>query len=94
MVGGDDMLAALAGDRLLAEFSLWSADLVRMADDVARVDRFVDIYHADVADGHFSPAMLLFPDLIAQVRPLTGRPVHIHLMVGDDALLDLSLIHI
>ncbi|MEC7305462.1 MAG: D-allulose-6-phosphate 3-epimerase [Pseudomonadota bacterium] len=88
MVGGDDMLAALAGDRLLAEFSLWSADLVRMADDVARVDRFVDIYHADVADGHFSPAMLLFPDLIAQVRPLTGRPVHIHLMVGDDALLD------
>ena len=35
MVGRDDMLAALAGDGLLAEFSLWSADLVRIADDVA-----------------------------------------------------------
>jgi len=78
----------LADDRLLAEFSLWSADLVRMADDVERVDPHVDIYHADVADGHFSPAMLLFPDLIAQIRPLTGKPVHVHLMVADSALID------
>ena len=83
-----DGLDTLPDDRLLAEFSLWSADLVRMADDVARVDEFVDIYHADVADGHFSPAMLLFPDLIAQVRPLTHRPIHVHLMVSDDALMD------
>ena len=88
MNGRADMLAALPGGRLLAEFSLWSADLVRMADDVARVDEYVDIYHADVADGHFSPAMLLFPDLIAQIRPLTDKPVHVHLMVTDAALLD------
>jgi len=78
--------AALAANRLLAEFSLWSADLVRIAEDVARVDQHVDIYHADVADGHFSPAMLLFPDLIAQLRPLTQKPVHVHLMVADAAL--------
>ena len=83
-----EMFAALPDDRLLAEFSLWSADLVRMAEDVARVDDFVDIYHADVADGHFSPAMLLFPDLIAQLRPLTGKPIHVHLMVADGALAD------
>ena len=88
MNGRADMLAALPGGRLLAEFSLWSADLVRMADDVARVDEHVDIYHADVADGHFSPAMLLFPDLIAQIRPLTDKPVHVHLMVADTALMD------
>ena len=88
MSGHAEMLAALPNDRLLAEFSLWSADLVRMADDVARVDGYVDIYHADVADGHFSPAMLLFPDLIAQIRPLTDKPVHVHLMVADNALMD------
>ena len=74
-------------DRLLAEFSLWSADLVRIADDIAQVDAFVDIYHADVADGHFSPALLLFPDLIAQIRPLTTKPIHVHLMVADDGLM-------
>jgi ribulose-phosphate 3-epimerase len=83
-----DALAALPENRLLAEFSLWSADLVRIAEDVARVDQHVDIYHADVADGHFSPAMLLFPDLIAQLRPLTRKPVHVHLMVADAALTD------
>lgn len=82
---GPDTLPA---DRLLAEFSLWSADLVRIADDVARVDSFVDIYHADVADGHFSPALLLFPDLIAQIRPLTAKPIHVHLMVADGGLID------
>ena len=81
-------LANLPQDRLLAEFSLWSADLVRMADDIARVDPFVDIYHADVSDGHFSPAFLLFPDVLAQVRPLTKRPIHVHLMTVDDVLLD------
>ena len=78
----------LPADRLLAEFSLWSADLVRIADDIARVDQHVDIYHADVADGHFSPSMLLFPDLIAQIRPLTNKPIHVHLMVADGALAD------
>lgn len=77
----------LPADRLLAEFSLWSADLVRIADDIARVDKFVDIYHADVADGHFSPALLLFPDLIGQIRPLTTKPIHVHLMVADDGLM-------
>jgi ribulose-phosphate 3-epimerase len=80
--------ADLPKDRLLAEFSLWSADLVRMADDIARVDPFVDIYHADVSDGHFSPALLLFPDVIAQIRPLTDTPIHVHLMMTDDILLD------
>ena len=82
------IVSELPGDRLLAEFSLWSADLVRIADDIARVDEFVDIYHADVADGQFSPALLLFPDLIAQVRPLTEKPIHVHLMVTDGVLLD------
>ena len=78
--------AGMPRDRLLAEFSLWSADLVRIAEDMKRVDQHVDIYHADVADGHFSSAMLLFPDLIAQIRPLTEKPIHVHLMVADNAL--------
>ncbi|MCX5480026.1 ribulose-phosphate 3-epimerase [Kaistia geumhonensis] len=78
---------ALPKDRLLAEFSLWSADLARVADDVARVDAHVDIYHVDVADGHFSPALLYFPDLLAAVRKLTKKPLHVHLMVDDRILL-------
>ncbi len=88
MTASIDWLNALPTDRLMAEMSLWSADLCRVADDVARIDPHTDIYHLDVADGHFSPALLLFPDLVAAVRALTSKPLHVHLMVNDDILLD------
>jgi ribulose-phosphate 3-epimerase len=77
----------LPRQRLLAEFSLWSADLTCMADEMARVDPHVDLYHIDVSDGHFTPAFLFFPDLVAQCRKLTIKPLHIHLMVKDAVLL-------
>ena len=77
-----DWLERLPRDRLLAEMSVWSADLVRLADDVARIDRYADIYHIDVSDGHFTPAMLFFPDLVARLRTLTRRPLHVHLMTA------------
>ncbi len=77
---------ALPKDRLLAEFSLWSADLGRLAEDVARVDPHVDLYHVDVSDGHFSPALLYFPDLLVAVRKVTAKPIHVHLMVADAIL--------
>ena len=56
-------LNALPTDRLLAEMSLWSAELGHLVDEIQRVDALTDIYHIDVADGHFSPALLFFPDL-------------------------------
>ncbi|MBX5178979.1 ribulose-phosphate 3-epimerase [Rhizobium lentis] len=80
-------IANLPRDRLIAEFSVWSADLVRLADDLARVEPFVDVLHIDVADGHFAPAMLFFPDLVAGVRKVSSRPIHVHLMVSDNVLL-------
>jgi ribulose-phosphate 3-epimerase len=81
-----DWIDALPKDRLLAEYSLWSADLARLADDVARVDRHVDVYHIDVSDGVFSPSLLFFPDLVAACRKLTAKPFHVHLMVADGVL--------
>ena len=81
-------LDELPRDRLLAEMSLWSADLGRMADEIARVDAYADLYHLDVADGHFSPNLLLFPDLVKMIRRTTTRPLHVHLMADDAILLD------
>lgn len=79
---------ALPKDRLMAEYSLWSADLARLADDIARVDRHVDVYHIDVADADFSPSLLFFPDLVAACRKLTAKPFHVHLMMKDALLED------
>jgi len=81
-----DWLERLPKDRLLAEMSLWSADLGRLADDMRRVEPFTDLFHVDVADGHFAPALLLFPDMVAVVRRLTAKPIHVHLMVADSVL--------
>jgi ribulose-phosphate 3-epimerase len=72
--------------RIIAEFSVWSADLVRLADDLDRVRPYADVLHIDVADGHFAPAMLFFPDMVAAVRRVSDLPIHVHLMVADDVL--------
>lgn len=87
MTPPSDWHEALPRERLLAEMSLWSADLGRMAGEVARSDRFTDVYHLDAADGHFSPDFLLFPDLVRMIRKATARPLHVHLMVADAILL-------
>ncbi|PVE50701.1 ribulose-phosphate 3-epimerase [Rhizobium rhizogenes] len=68
--------------------SLWSADLGKLADEIDRVDSVTDIYHIDVADGHFSPALLFFPDLVVVARKTSAKPLHVHLMATDDILED------
>ena len=73
--------------RLLAEYSMWSADLIRLADDLVRIAPHADILHIDVADGYFAPAFLFFPDLVARMRSQTDLPIHVHLMVSDPVLL-------
>jgi len=78
---------ALPKGRLMAEFSLWSANLVRLADEIERINPYADIMHIDVADGHFAPAFLFFPDLVAAIRKLTTVPIHVHLMCADAVIL-------
>jgi ribulose-phosphate 3-epimerase len=82
-----DWMARLPRDRLIAEYSMWSADLIRLADDLGRITPHADILHVDVADGHFAPALLFFPDLVARIREQTVLPIHVHLMVADGVLL-------
>lgn len=82
-----DWLDALPKTHCLAEFSLWSANLIALDDDLARVGSQADIYHIDVADGAFAPSLLFFPDLVAALRKKTAIPFHIHLMCEDAVLL-------
>lgn len=79
---------ALPTNRLIAEYSLWSADLINLSGDLERIKGHADILHIDVADGHFVPALLFFPDLVAAIKKKTHIPIHVHFMVHDDVLLD------
>lgn len=78
---------ALPRDQLIAEFSMWSANLIRLEDDLKRIEGQADVLHIDVADGHFAPAFLFFPDQVAAMRKKSKIPIHIHLMVADTVLL-------
>jgi ribulose-phosphate 3-epimerase len=77
----------LAQTRLLADISLWSADLPHLAAGIERLEPFADSFHFDVSDAHFAPSLLFFPDLIRALRPLTKRPFHVHLMVDRPTML-------
>ena len=60
--------------------SLWSADLGNLTAEVHRVNEYSERFHLDVADGHYTPTMLFFPDLVAALRPHTMLPFEVHLM--------------
>ena len=80
-LSGPAAIAALPRDRLLGEFSLWSADLANMEADLKRIETHVDLHHIDVADARFTPGFLFFPDFVARIAGLTAKPIHVHLMV-------------
>jgi len=63
--------------------SLWSADLTNLGKAVRDLEKYADYFHFDVADGHFVPTLLFFPDLIKSLRPLTSVPFDVHLIVSD-----------
>jgi ribulose-phosphate 3-epimerase len=67
----------------IVEASLWSADLGALARDVERMSRIADSFHIDVADAHFIPALLFFPELLAAIRAYSSAPFHVHLMTAD-----------
>jgi ribulose-phosphate 3-epimerase len=78
---GAAAIAALPRNRLLGEFSLWSADLANMESDLRRIEAHVDLHHIDVADARFTPGFLFFPDFVARIAKSTAKPIHVHLMV-------------
>jgi ribulose-phosphate 3-epimerase len=77
----------LPRERLLADISLWSADLSNLEGAVRRLSPWADSFHLDAADGHFVPNLLFFPDLIRAIRPHTAVPFHVHLMADRPAFL-------
>ncbi len=80
-------IEALPSNRLIAEYSLWSANLLNLQHDLDRIAGHADMMHIDVADGHFAPALLFFPDLVAAIKNATQAPLHVHIMVDASILL-------
>ncbi len=66
--------------------SLLSADFVRLAEDIARVEAAgADWLHLDIMDGHFVPNLTFGPPIVAAIRKVAKLPLDVHLMVTNPA---------
>jgi ribulose-phosphate 3-epimerase len=62
--------------------SLMCADQGDLRRTVLELDRAgIDSFHVDVMDGSFVPNFALSADAVRALRPATGRPFDVHLMV-------------
>jgi ribulose-phosphate 3-epimerase len=62
--------------------SILSANFARLGDDVNAVVRAgADLIHFDVMDNHYAPEITVGPIVCDAIRPLTGVPFEVHLMV-------------
>lgn len=67
--------------------SILSADFARLGAEVTAVDRAgADYIHIDVMDGHFVPNISIGPLVVEAVRPVTGKPLDVHLMIENPDL--------
>jgi ribulose-phosphate 3-epimerase len=62
--------------------SILSADFAHLGDEIERVvEAGADIIHFDVMDNHYVPNLTVGPVVCAAIRPLTEKPIDVHLMV-------------
>jgi ribulose-phosphate 3-epimerase len=62
--------------------SILSADFARLGEQVVEVARAgADYIHVDVMDGHFVPNISIGAAVVAAIRPVTGLPLDVHLMI-------------
>ena len=64
--------------------SILAADFVRLADEIAAVERAgADLLHIDVMDGHFVPNLTIGPPVVESIKKVTKLPLDVHLMITN-----------
>ena len=63
--------------------SILSADFSKLGEEIEKLNKSsCDYIHIDVMDGHFVPNLTFGPDIIKSIRPLTDKPLDVHLMIN------------
>lgn len=68
--------------------SILSADFSKLGDEVRAIDEAgCDWVHVDVMDGRFVPNITIGPLVVQALRPVTKKPLDVHLMIVEPELL-------
>jgi len=63
--------------------SILSSDFSKLAVEVRAVEGAgADWIHLDVMDGHFVPVITFGPEVVKALRPVTQKPLDVHLMIS------------
>lgn len=64
--------------------SILSADFACLGAEIKDVEAAgADFIHVDVMDGHFVPNLTIGPLVLQAIRPVTGLPLDVHLMIDN-----------
>jgi ribulose-phosphate 3-epimerase len=66
--------------------SILAADFAKLGADIEEAEAAgADWVHVDVMDGHFVPNISIGVPVVRAIRPVTGLPLDVHLMISEPA---------
>lgn len=63
--------------------SILSADFSKLGEEIKKIERYADMLHVDVMDGHFVPNITFGQPAVASIRKITKLPLDVHLMIEN-----------
>jgi len=61
--------------------SILSADFGDLNKDIKGIEKYVDLIHVDVMDGHFVPNITIGAPVVAKIK--SSKPLDVHLMIEN-----------
>ncbi len=63
--------------------SLISANLLRLQEEITRLEPYCDGFHLDIMDNHFVPNLTFGADMVHAISEITKKQLWVHLMVDN-----------